>query len=378
MKACTIDPHGPVPCWYLQPDFHLGRDHDDHLSDAAPGPRARPRHPARRHAGGRRAGRRPVPDGPEYQVPDVGECRQLTYEAYLGESDTSDVVDCDRAAHVVRRGDRAAAGDAGLGRLDGRAVPRGDQRLLPGLGGPPRRVPRRPARCRRTRWPGSCPPRSSATTVPAGSDATSCCWAAAGCCRCPSDTAPVLDTDLPASVARCLTGEPAGHDLRPQPPVARDGRFPAADRRLPHPEGVPAGRRPPLPGADLHPSLALGGPGQGRLAAGHRTMVCHSRLRLTRPASHRRGLADVRRSRVGAAIGPCPRVAGRVRAGSAPRARGAHHGRGRALAGRRARPAGPRARAARASASPPPGTRCTWSADRSATRCSAARSATST
>lgn len=216
------------------------------------------------------------PDRPDYEQPGVGECRVLTYDGYLAESDPSAPVACDEphTSYVVAVGQLPAeAGwDDPLARLSRVATATCIPAWEDHLGGTERAremsayavawfMPTPEQRERGARW-FRCD-----VVLLGGSRVLAL----------PGDAAPVLDTELPDSVARCLTRAPAvttcernhvwratgASRLRTDDfPTAREWQR-TAERRCP---ALTSTRR-----------WRWEGPGRDAWRVGHRTLVCYSR-----------------------------------------------------------------------------------------------------
>lgn len=217
-----------------------------------------------------------APDQPGYQEPDVGSCRDLTYEEYLGASDTSETIDCEdpHSSYVVAV-DRLPADvdwDDSLAKLSRTITATCIPAWETHLGGTEKAremsayavawfMPTQAQRDRGARWFRCDVVLLGGTKV----------------LPLPSDAAPVLDTDLPDRVARCLTRDPkvttcarnhvwrvtGGFRLRGDAFPSRRELQRAADRRCPD---LTSTRR-----------WRWGSPSKDAWRVGHRTTVCYSR-----------------------------------------------------------------------------------------------------
>ena len=219
-----------------------------------------------------------VPDDPGYQMPEVGECRQLTFDQYDAASDPSDPGDCAEShTSYVFAVDLLPATldwDSSLAKLS-RAV---SNACLPvwedHLGGTEKAremsaysmgwfMPTKAQRDRGARW-FRCD-----LVLLGGSKVMPL----------PSDTAPVLDTDLPDSVARCLTSDPAvttcarGHRWR------ATGGFRLRTDDFPTLKQFQRAANHHCPRLTSTRRWRWEGPGRDAWRVGHRTMVCYSRTR---------------------------------------------------------------------------------------------------
>ena len=216
-----------------------------------------------------------VPDGPDYQMPDVGECHELIYEVYLGESDPSDAVDCTEShtSYVVATEllPDSLDWDSSLTQLS-RAV---TSACYPAwedhLGGSEEAremsayalawfMPSQEQRDHGARW-FRCD-----VVLLGGSRVLAL----------PSDTAPVLDTDLPDSVARCLTGAPLVTTCARSHRWRATGGFPLRTDSFPTMRQFERAAVRRCPGLTSTRRWRGEGPGKDAWRAGRRTMVCHS------------------------------------------------------------------------------------------------------
>ena len=217
-----------------------------------------------------------VPDGPEYQMPDVGECRVLTLADTGKASDSTDTVDCTEShtSYVFTTGllPDSLDWDSSPAKLSRAVINACYPAWEDHLGGG-EKVREMSA-------------YSIAWFMPTGAQRDhGARWfrcdlillGGAKVLRLPSDTAPVLDTDLPDSVARCVTRDrhtttcARGHRWR------ATGAFRMRHDSFPTPTQFQRAANRHCPRLTSTHRWLWEGPVKDTWRLGVRTMVCYSR-----------------------------------------------------------------------------------------------------